>query len=68
MWEAVRSLPERQRTAVALRYVLDLPEAEVAALMGITRGAASSYLTAARRTLAVALAADDAWFEETRHG
>ena len=68
VWEAVRALPDRQRTAVALRYVLDLPEAEVAALMGITRGAASSYLTAARRTLAVALAADDAWFEETRHG
>jgi DNA-directed RNA polymerase specialized sigma24 family protein len=45
VWAAVRGLPDRQRTAVALRYVLDLPEAEVAALMGITRGAASSYLT-----------------------
>jgi RNA polymerase sigma-70 factor (ECF subfamily) len=68
VWEAVRALPDRQRTAVALRYVLDLPEAEVAALMGITRGAASSYLTTARRTLAVELAADGARIEETHHG
>ena len=51
LWEAVRSLPPRQRTAVALRYVLDLPEADVARLMGVTRGAASATLTAARRGL-----------------
>src|SRR5918994_3114621 len=30
VWEAVRRLPTRQRTAVALRYVLDLSEPEVA--------------------------------------
>lgn len=68
VWAAVRALPDRQRTAVALRYVLDLPEAEVAALMGITRGAASSYLTTARHTLATRLATDDPRFEETHHG
>jgi RNA polymerase sigma-70 factor (ECF subfamily) len=51
VWEAVRSLPERQRTAVALRYVLDLPEAEVAQIMGTTRGSASATLTTARRRL-----------------
>jgi len=30
LWAAVRALPERQRVAVALRYVLDLDHAEIA--------------------------------------
>lgn len=59
VWDAVRSLPTRQRTAVALRYILDLPEGEVARLMGVTRGAASASLTAARRRLETLLAEDD---------
>ena len=71
VWEAVRALPDRQRTAIVLRYVLDLPEAEMAELMGVTRGAVSSYLTTARRRLAIRLGpdvVDDPRFEETRHG
>lgn len=56
VWEAVRTLPTRQRTAVALRYVLDLPEGEVARVMGVTRGAASASLTTARRRLEELLA------------
>jgi RNA polymerase sigma factor (sigma-70 family) len=51
VWEAVRSLPARQRTAVALRYILDLPEREVARVMGVSRGSASASLVTARRTL-----------------
>lgn len=51
LWAAVRELPQRQRTAVALRYVVDLTEAEVAKTMGVSRGAASASLTAARRHL-----------------
>jgi len=51
LWEAVRGLPRRQRSAVALRYVLDLTERDVAATMGISRGAASATLTAARKRL-----------------
>jgi len=51
-WDAVRSLPERQRTAVVLRYVADLPEAEVAEAMGIARGTVASTLDAARRRIA----------------
>jgi RNA polymerase sigma factor (sigma-70 family) len=63
VWEAVRALPLRQRTAVALRYVLDLPEAEVARLMGVTRGAVSATLTTARRRLESLLAepAAESW-------
>lgn len=56
VWTAVRTLPHRQRTAIALRYVLDLTEAEVARVMGVSRGAASASLTAARKRLESLLA------------
>lgn len=59
VWEAVRSLPERQRVAVALRYLLDLPESEVARVMGVTRGSVSASLTTARQRLQAQLAADE---------
>ena len=49
---ALAALPERARTAMALRYVADLPEADVARLMGVTRGTVASTLSAARRRLA----------------
>lgn len=55
VWDAVRQLAPRQRTAVALRYVLDLPETEVARVMGVSRGAVSASLTTARRHLETAL-------------
>jgi DNA-directed RNA polymerase specialized sigma24 family protein len=48
---ALQALPQGQRIALALRYVLELPEAEVAGVMGVTREAASATLVAARRTL-----------------
>jgi DNA-directed RNA polymerase specialized sigma24 family protein len=50
-WTAVRALPLSQRTALALRYVLDLPETEVAQVMGVTRAEASATLLTARRAL-----------------
>jgi RNA polymerase sigma factor (sigma-70 family) len=40
LWDAVRALPDKQRMAVAYRYVADLPYAEVGSLMGITEAAA----------------------------
>ena len=55
LWEAVRALPVRQRTAVALRYVCDLPQGEIAAVMGVAVGTVSATLTAARRRLAAEL-------------
>ncbi len=39
LWAAVRALPERQRTAVALRYVADLDHAAVARALGTTPAA-----------------------------
>ena len=52
VWSAVRSLPPRQRTAVVLRYVVDLPEAGVAQAMGVTRGSVAATLSLARGRLA----------------
>lgn len=51
LWETVRALPERQRLAVVLRYVADLPEARVAEVMGVTRGTVAATLAAARARL-----------------
>jgi RNA polymerase sigma factor (sigma-70 family) len=50
LWEQVRSLPPRQREAIALRYVADLDHAGVAAAMGTTPAAT-------RRLVSDALAA-----------
>jgi RNA polymerase sigma-70 factor (ECF subfamily) len=52
LWAAVGQLPPRSREAIALRYVADLPEAQVAAVMGISRGAVASTLSKARTRLA----------------
>lgn len=41
--EAMRALPQRQREVLALRYYLDLSEAEIAAILGISRGAVKSH-------------------------
>jgi RNA polymerase sigma-70 factor (sigma-E family) len=40
---ALRDLPERQREAIVLRYYADLSEADIAATMGISRGAVKSH-------------------------
>jgi RNA polymerase sigma factor (sigma-70 family) len=55
LWDAVRALPPRARTAIALRYAAGLSEAEVATAMNVAVGTASATLSAARRTLALAL-------------
>lgn len=55
IWDVVGRLPVRQRTAVVLRYVADLPEAEIARVMKVTRGTVASTLADARRRLDMAL-------------
>jgi RNA polymerase sigma-70 factor (ECF subfamily) len=56
LWAAVARLGPRARTAVALRYVADLSEAEVAAAMGVSRGTVAATLHKARARLADLLA------------
>jgi RNA polymerase sigma-70 factor (ECF subfamily) len=48
----VEDLAPRARTAVALRYVADLTEAEVAEAMNVSRGTVATTLSRARRQLA----------------
>ena len=40
---AMRDLPDRQREVIALRYYLDLSEAQIADTLGISRGAVKSH-------------------------
>jgi RNA polymerase sigma factor (sigma-70 family) len=44
IWDDVRALPPRQRAAVLLRYVADLPHREVAAALGCSEEAARRSL------------------------
>jgi RNA polymerase sigma-70 factor (sigma-E family) len=52
---ALRALPERQREAIMLRYYVDLSEAEIAAAMGISRGAVKSHTARGMASLRSAL-------------
>lgn len=65
IWDAVGRLPLRQRTAVVLRYVVDMPESEIAVIMGVTRGTVASTLADARSRLGRNLLDES---EETSHG
>ena len=47
----IGDLSDRQRTAVVLRHVGDLPEKEIAAAMGVSRSTVSSTLRDAYSTL-----------------
>ena len=48
---ALRTLPDRQREAVVLRYYADLSEADIAATMGISKGAVKSHTARAMASL-----------------
>jgi RNA polymerase sigma-70 factor (sigma-E family) len=57
--DALRRLPGRQREVLALRYYLDLSEAQIAETLGISRGAVKTHASrgvAALRTLMEELA------------
>jgi RNA polymerase sigma-70 factor (sigma-E family) len=41
--DALRRLPDRQREVLALRYYLDLSEAQIADTLGISRGSVKSH-------------------------
>jgi RNA polymerase sigma-70 factor (sigma-E family) len=53
--DALRRLPERQREVIALRYYLDLSEAEIADTLGISKGTVKSTASRAVQALDAAL-------------
>jgi RNA polymerase sigma-70 factor (sigma-E family) len=55
--DALRRLPARQREVLALRYYVDLSEAEIAELLEISRGAVKSHASRGVAALRADLAA-----------
>ena len=51
VWDAVRTLPDKQRDAVLLVYAEELSHAEAAAIMGIKEATVSFHVHEARKTL-----------------
>jgi len=56
LWDAVAALPDRERLAVALRYLGDMTERQVAEVMKVAPGTVAATLHRARQTLARQLA------------
>ena len=55
MWEALSTLPARQRAVVVLRYYEDLSGAEIARVLDISEGAVKTHAHRALRALETAL-------------
>lgn len=55
LWAAVSRLSVRQRTAIVLRYIDDLPQSAIAAELDISPGTAAATLNHARRNLRIEL-------------
>lgn len=68
VWEAVASLPDRARQAVALRYVAEFTQAEIAEVMGVATGTVASTLHTARRRLAELLSDREETDAQVDHG
>mgnify|MGYP001413981964 CR=1 FL=1 len=49
--QALRELPQRQREAVFLRDAVGLPEAQTAAILGISRGSVKRHTSVGRKRL-----------------
>ncbi|MEV6923476.1 SigE family RNA polymerase sigma factor [Dactylosporangium sp. NPDC051485] len=58
MWRHVRTLPNRQRAVLVLRYYEDQSEAETARLLGVSVGTVKSQTSRALSTLRERLAAE----------
>jgi RNA polymerase sigma-70 factor (ECF subfamily) len=58
VWAAVARLPEQERTLIALRYVADLPQVQIAEVLGIPPGTVASGLSRGRRRLGIDLHPD----------
>jgi RNA polymerase sigma-70 factor (sigma-E family) len=65
IWQALARLPRQQRAALVLRFYEDLPDAEIAEVLGCTIGTARGYiskaLTALRARLTPGLIPGGTW-------
>jgi RNA polymerase sigma-70 factor (ECF subfamily) len=61
--EAVRTLPVRQRQAIVLHYLVDLPVEEVARVLAVRGGTVKSLLARGRRGLAARLGEPEGVFD-----
>jgi RNA polymerase sigma factor (sigma-70 family) len=52
---ALQRLPRRQREVLVLRHYLDLPEGEIASLLGISRGSVKTHASRGAAALRAAL-------------
>jgi RNA polymerase sigma-70 factor (ECF subfamily) len=57
--QAMTTLPPKQRVALALRYVHDLTDREIAEALGVRRGTVNALLSRARSTLRESPALND---------
>ncbi|MEV6031719.1 SigE family RNA polymerase sigma factor [Nonomuraea sp. NPDC052116] len=53
LWKELATLPRRQRAVLVLRYYEDLPDDEIAAILGISRGTVRSQAFRALATLRI---------------
>ncbi|SHE66775.1 SigE family RNA polymerase sigma factor [Streptoalloteichus hindustanus] len=51
LWRALAGLPAKQRAVLVLRYYEDLSEAEIADVLGVSRGTVKSHASRAMSTL-----------------
>lgn len=58
LWRAVAALPDRARTAIVLRYLGGLAEADIGSIMGIAPGTVAATLSKARARLGSTLEAE----------
>jgi RNA polymerase sigma-70 factor (ECF subfamily) len=65
VWAAVAELPEPDRTLIALRYVADLTQEQIAQALDLPSGTVASGLHRARRRLGLDLGPS---YEEMSHG
>ncbi len=57
---SIAKLPRRQREVVAMRFLADMPEDEVARVLGVTTGSVKTHLHRALTSLRVSLASEEA--------
>jgi RNA polymerase sigma-70 factor (sigma-E family) len=59
VFDALADLPTRQREVLVLRHYLDLSEADIAATLGISRGAVKSHASRAAAALRARLSSEE---------